>query len=150
MAGRTHVFLAADTTMALRAPGSTAAVVANEFPVSQFDWGFADECRWTIAVESVAGAPTSWTLKPRLQFAVAHTTGQRLTKPRWYDAPPAQVEALTREGADFETFTQDGGAPAAQSRSLVGFGKWMRIVLEPTFEGGTDPRLLVALIAETK
>ncbi|NLP82573.1 hypothetical protein HF576_01805 [Microbacterium sp. CFH 90308] len=147
MAGRTQVFLAADSTMALRADASTSAVVANEFPVSQFDWGFSDECRWTVGVEQVLGAPTSWQLKPVLQFAVMHTTGQRLTKPRWYDVPLDQVEALTREGADFAMMS---AAPSAQSRSLVGYGKWMRIVLKPTFEGGTDPRLLVALIAETK
>jgi hypothetical protein len=147
MAGRTHVFLAADSTMALRADGSTSAVVANAFPVSQFDWGFSDECRWTVGVEQVLGTPTSFQLKPVLQFAVMHTTGQRLTKPRWYDVPADQVAALTREGDDFAAMS---AAPSAQSRSLVGYGKWMRIVLKPTFEGGADPRLLVALIAETK
>lgn len=147
MAGRTQVFLAADATMALRADGAANAVVANAFPVAQFDWGFADECRWTVGVEQVLGSPTSFSLKPVLQFAVPHTTGQRLTRPRWYDVPLAQVEALTREGADFTAMT---AAPSAQSRSLVGFGKWMRLVLKPTFVGGTDPRLLVALTTETK
>lgn len=147
MAGRTHVFLAADSTMALRTAGSTVAVTANEFPVSQFDWGFSEECRWTIGVESVLGSPTSWTMKPTLQFAVMHTTGQRLTKPRWYDVPTDQVAALTREGEDFTDMTT---APSAQTRSFAGYGKWMRLALKPTFVGGTDPRLLVALIAETK
>lgn len=150
MPGRTHIFLAEDETMALRAVGSPNAVVANVFPVAQFDWGFANECQWTFSIGSVAGGPSAWAIKPVLQRAVIHTTGQRNTKPRWYDVPAPHAAAVMYEGEDFINLTQAMATPLQQARSLRAFGKWMRIKLEPTFTGGTDPRLLCSLIAETK
>lgn len=146
---RTNIFLVSGDTTIVR-PEAAKPETSLVFPASRTDFGWADEIKWVVSVESVTGAPTAWTLAVKFEYAVINHGGGRTEEASWFELDASNISTNIIEGAGFANFTQADTLPKAQKRSQVHFGQWARIRLVPTFTGGTNPGLRVNVIAELK
>lgn len=168
---KTHILIAegavADNAgYVLQANGPIAAIQ----PPNPVEFGaYADEVTFIISVAGVTGAPTSWSLGAKFQYCLPHTTGYQYQNPRWFDLQPENVEtnvvegvgwyggnaqppadgsygtlATSAEGIDF------AANPRTVKRTVRHFGHYVRVSLNPTFTGGTNPGLLVSMVAIPK
>lgn len=147
---------------AINAAG-TGAVEQNQ-PANQIDWGWADEVTFIVDVQSVQGVPTDWSLTGKFQFCMPDTTGAGYSAERWFDLQAEQVSKCIVEGVGWY-----GGASAAPVGAAVGtiaklgdtlpltvqrtirnFGLRTRILLVPTFTGGTTPTVTCSVMAVAK
>lgn len=101
------------------------------------------EVTFYIQVESVTGAPTTWTLAMAPEFLIPHTTGDQFSTPNgpiWTAFDSTQAAGLTYEGESWPTWTQATGIPARAKRTYRGFGWGMGIAVTlSNLTGGTSP-----------
>ena len=151
MSGRIHTFagshVASDNI--LRAEEFSSGI-SLYLPAARFDWTFADEVKWLVSVESVVGSPTAWSLDIDFQYAIPNTRGGRMEEPRWFTLDAASITADIAEGVTFGQWKNGDTLPRAQKRTIRNFGANMRILLKPSFTGGTDPGLRITVAAESK
>lgn len=143
---------------------TTLSPVDVNQPPYPVDWTAYKELIWTLSVASVAGAPTAWSLGAKFQFAQPHSTGLRYQNPRWYDLQEENVFAHVLEGVGWYGGAHPqpiGGAsglvadqtdtlPITVSRTIVNHPAGVRMVLAPSFTGGTSPALHISLTVTGK
>jgi hypothetical protein len=103
-----------------------------------------NEVTFYIQVESVSGAPATWSLTATSQFLIPHTTGDQFalslgTNPLYLPIDSTQKTALTFEGEDWTVLTNAGGTPQRQKRTYKGFGWGMGLSIVIAMTGGTSP-----------
>lgn len=102
------------------------------------------EVTFYVAVESVSGAPTTWTLAIVPQFLIPHTTGDQYSTMALLAFDATQKVALPMEGEDWTTWTQAAGAPVRQKRTYQGFGWGMALIITlSNLTGGSSPSVNV-------
>lgn len=124
-------------------------------PYHFFDWSQFSEVRFEFLIRRVNGAPTAWSLKPRLEVGITSTFGYQFTNPYWKTLTRAQTEPLCVDGwlPDVnqatplpELFSAVIKHPPAAMR--INFGESGADAL--TMTGGTAPNIQAACVAYGK
>lgn len=127
--------------------------VATTFPAHRMNVGdYASEVTFIVDVQALNGAPTSASLAAKVQGVMPHTTGYEMLNERLFDLDAAQAAALTADGQDWPAAvaTEGSAFPVTIQRTYKGFGKDLRLVLTPSFSGGTSPAFVVSVVMHTK
>lgn len=133
-------------------------------PPNRIDWDWADEVTFQIDVQSVQGTPTDWALTAKFQFCMSDTTGAGYSTERWFDLQTEQVAQCIVEqigwyggastaptGAAVGTIAKLGDTlPLTVQRTIRSFGARVRVLLVPTFTGGTSPTVTCSVLAIAK
>lgn len=117
-------------------------------PGNSVDLGYAEEVTFIIDVQAINGAPTTASLKAKFQFCLPHVEGEQFVKERWFDLETVQVDNLIVDGADFPNPLADKTTtlPKTIQRTIKGFGYRTRVLLEPSFTGGTSPSFKITSV----
>lgn len=67
-------------------------------PAYDFSWSRFRSVRFMLHVAGVDGAPTSWSLHPRLEIGSTSVSGYQDTNAFWRTLSPSEAAAITREG----------------------------------------------------
>lgn len=159
MLTRTHVLISEEFASGIR-PGGTTPLVQ---PPNRVDWAsMYDELTWTLSVSGTNGSPTAWELKARFQYRQMHAgTTYRFQTPRWFDLADEQIASHVVEGVGWygpgqadpvggaagviANQTTDLSTPLVVTRTLRHFPEGVRMVLDLSITGGTDPKVKVGL-----
>lgn len=122
-------------------------------PASDLDFTWAKELTYQIYVKQLNGAPTAATLTAKWQIFIPATgTFAQYTAGVWIDIEAAQLNKLLVEGADYPSplATEATTFPIAFQRTITHFGYAARVVLTPTFTGGTTPSFSISALLVAK
>lgn len=103
---------------------------------------WARRARFTVAVYGVAGAPSAWSLTAKAQDVLMHDGAEwRYQTRRWFDLPGESLGVIADQDTSLTT-------PVIVTHDVTNFGSDVRLLLAPTFTGGTSPSLSVAVTRE--
>lgn len=103
---------------------------------------WARRARFTVAVYAVAGAPSAWSLSAKAQDVLMHDGSTwRYQSRRWFDLPDHDLGVIATQASSLTS-------PVLVTHEVTDFGSDVRLLLAPTFTGGTNPSLSVAITRE--
>jgi hypothetical protein len=129
-------------------------------PTNQMEPGTEfDVVTFMVAVMSVAGTPTTWSLGCKFQYCIPHTANSFKTYPVWFDLQPENVTTNVVEGVGWYGAAHTkpvGGAsgiiagsgdtlPIVVQRSIRYFGLRVRLMFDPQTTGGTNPAIKTSI-----
>lgn len=165
---RTYVFLAAVAENRVYADGN---LVGNTFPQNYLEFGVdGSSVTWTMSIRGVTGSPDSWTLEARFldvnenvsgpQFSVSENvpfspldTQNFVRGGVAWGKPNVPVANLGKNAGEFAVVADNtdnisGSNIARVSRTVEVFNTRHKLQIRPTFTGGTNPGLVMTLIAQ--
>ena len=125
-------------------------------PAAPFDWSEYDEVRFIFHIASVTGAPTGWSIKPRLRIAQTSASGYQDANPVWKTLTPAEALPYIAEDTWPADLDQSTPLPAMWIITVTHPFAGMAIDLGEsgadalTITGGTNPAILASLVAYPK
>ena len=158
MDAKTHILISGDETVtATESDGGTLLTC----PANQPEWGVTcDELLFEITVLAVNGSPSAWSLGVKFQRWVPTTKGMQYQYDSWVDLDAVALATDVKEGVGWYSGSHaDGGTgygtiadnndtlPITVKRTIGNFGLCARVVLLPSFTGGTSPSLSLSVNA---
>jgi hypothetical protein len=132
---------------------SAKGAVSLAQPSYPMDFGWAETLTWVLGIESVAGAPSGWSLGVKFQYCLDNLDGYQYTKNRWYDLAPENITADVAEGVGWfgpglaapMVANEASVLPVTVKRTIRHHPRRVRVLFDPQFTGGTNPGLYINL-----
>lgn len=135
MPGNVHKTHILATVQAPMLAERDASVTDHYQPTNTMEFGaYAGSVTFMLWVYKVNGAPTDWSLNPKVQVVMPSTSEYIYTQPRWFDTEQTMGKIT---------------APGFYKITVRDFGMSCRLALNPSFTGGTNPSLSLSLHAVT-
>jgi hypothetical protein len=162
--GKPHILLNA---VGLTGGSGAGGEVAQ--PANAMDFSSVEELTFQIALTGVTGTPTTWSLSAKFQLCMPHISGNQYVVENWFDLQAEQASKLIVEGVGFYRAAHTpptGGAagviadntdtapspsaPLVVQRTIRYFGHAARVLLAPSFTGGSSPAITTTVVCVEK